>query len=78
MEIVRACETDEALDRLQSGHRRQLKTVSLERRDLYDRIGETVLARRAALRRSPAKKKPRGNGAPPKSAAGAEREQANA
>jgi hypothetical protein len=78
MEIARVCETDEALDRLQSGHRKQLKAVSLERRDLYDQIGEAVLARRAAIRRSPAKKKSRENGTPLKAAAGAEREQANA
>jgi hypothetical protein len=78
MEIARVCETDEALDRLQSGHRKQLKAVSLERRDLYDQIGEAVLARRAAIRRSPAKMKSRENGTPLKAAAGAEREQANA
>ncbi len=61
--MVRSCESDEALDRLQTTQRQQLKAVSLARRELYEKIGQAVRSRRAALKPRPPNRKAKGNGA---------------
>jgi hypothetical protein len=61
--VARVCEDDEELDRLQTTNRDLLKTIALERRDLYEHIGQTVRAGRAELRPKPAKRGARTNGA---------------
>lgn len=48
-DVVRVCETGEALDRLQNTNRALLKSVSRERPELYSDIGRIIGARRVAL-----------------------------
>jgi hypothetical protein len=48
-DVVRVCETGEALDRLQNMNRSLLKSISRERPDLYSRIGEIIRDRRKAI-----------------------------
>jgi hypothetical protein len=48
-DIVRVCESSEALDRLQNMNRQLLKGISRERPDLYKRVGETIRERRLAI-----------------------------
>jgi hypothetical protein len=60
-EIVRACESEAALDLVQERHRDLLKSVSRERGELYGELGRTFSTRREALRqpnrpRTPASK----------------------
>ena len=55
LEIVRVCETQEALYRLQTNYRGLLKSLSAQRPALYSSIGEAVQGRRRLLSRPPAK-----------------------
>ena len=48
-DVVRVCETGEALDRLQDLNRALLKAISRERPDLYSRVGEVIRERRQAI-----------------------------
>jgi hypothetical protein len=49
-DMVRVCETGEALDRVQSTYRTILRAASKRRPDLYAAIGAAVQARRLALK----------------------------
>ncbi|MFC4296146.1 ERF family protein [Novosphingobium tardum] len=48
-EMIRVCETAEALDRVQERHRPALHALARGRPALYAAVGETIAARRAAL-----------------------------
>jgi hypothetical protein len=48
-DVVRVCETGEALDRLQNMNRTLLKSISRERPDLYSQLGEIIRDRRLAI-----------------------------
>jgi hypothetical protein len=48
-DMVRSCESGEALDRVQSTYRAQLRTASKRRPDVYTAIGDAIGARRQAL-----------------------------
>jgi hypothetical protein len=48
-DVVRVCETGEALDRLQNMNRALLKSLSRERPDLYSRIGGIIRERRQVI-----------------------------
>lgn len=48
-DVARACETDEALDRLQNSNRALLRTISRAMPILYTAIGDEILGRRKAL-----------------------------
>ncbi|MGZ2411016.1 ERF superfamily protein [Sphingomonas sp. F9_3S_D5_B_2] len=50
-EIVRICESEEAISRVQQRHRALLQAVSRERADLYAALGEVFRTRRAELKR---------------------------
>ncbi|MFC4294010.1 ERF family protein [Novosphingobium tardum] len=50
-EMIRVCETAEALDRVQERHRPALHALARERPALYAALGEAIAARRAALSR---------------------------
>lgn len=57
LDVVRVCETGEALDRLQDTNRGLLRLVSTERPEIYAAIGEAVRSRRdevSAKKRLPA------------------------
>ena len=62
LEIVRVCETQEALDRLQSNYRGLLKALSSQRPALYSAIGAAVQGRRRAIS-TPKRRRPKTNGA---------------
>ncbi len=68
-DVVRGCESSEALDRLQDMNRQLLKGISRERPDLYTHVGETIRERRLAFASSaPAQTEAKGpplNGRPP-------------
>ena len=49
IDILRICESIEAVDRLQSSKRLQLKDISRERPDLYAHLGEQFADRRRTL-----------------------------
>ena len=49
IDTLRICESIEAVDRLQSSKRRQLKDISRERPDLYTHLGEQFTDRRRTL-----------------------------
>jgi hypothetical protein len=49
LEVVRVCETAEALERVQNSNRGLLKAISRERPELYTRIGEHMRQRRHAV-----------------------------
>ena len=51
VEVASKCETAEALDRLQTTYRNELRTVSKARNDLYARVGGAIRSRRTALAR---------------------------
>jgi hypothetical protein len=55
-DVVRVCETGEALDRLQNTNRSLLRSISRERPDLYSKIGEIIREKRQAI--APAKPAP--------------------
>ena len=59
-EMLRICETTEAVDRVQNSNRVLLKAISCERPDLYSALGKAISARRQALgtRQNPSKPKP--------------------
>ena len=48
--IVRSCESEEAIARVQQRHRAALQSLSRERADLYGEVGQVFGARRAELR----------------------------
>jgi hypothetical protein len=48
-DVIRVCETSEALDRVQETHRRTLHALSRERQSLYSEIGRTILGKREEL-----------------------------
>jgi hypothetical protein len=56
LEIIRVCQTEEALERVQGSNRGLLKSISRERPDLYTRIGESMRGRRHDV--APAAPKP--------------------
>jgi hypothetical protein len=58
-DVIRVCETSEALDRVQETHRRTLHALSRERQDLYSEVGRSILAKRESL------SKPRLRSCPP-------------
>ena len=58
-DVVRVCETGEALDRLQNMNRALLKGISRERPDLYTRLGDTIRERRQAITKPKASAAPR-------------------
>lgn len=49
LDVVRVCETGEALDRLQNTNRALLKAICRERPELYSTLGEKIRDRRAAI-----------------------------
>jgi hypothetical protein len=49
IDIIKACESQEALDRVQNTNRALLKALQRERRETYDLIGNEFAARRTAL-----------------------------
>jgi hypothetical protein len=48
-DVVRVCETGEALDRLQNTNRSLLRSISRERPDLYSKLGEIIRKRRQTI-----------------------------
>jgi hypothetical protein len=50
-DMIRVCETEEALDRIQNTYRALLRAASKRRRDLYEAIGAAMQARRASVGR---------------------------
>lgn len=61
-DIVRVCESEQALSLVQERHRELLKSLSRERQDLYQQLGECFSTRREVLsdrdRRPPGPKRP--------------------
>ena len=53
LEIVRVCETEEALERVQNSNRVLLKAVSAEQPKLYVQLGEAIQNRRRAIATPP-------------------------
>ena len=47
--VVEACQTHEALDRVQAIHREQLRSISRAEPELYARLGDAIAERRAAI-----------------------------
>jgi hypothetical protein len=47
--VVEACQTHEALDRVQAIHRGQLRSISRAEPELYARLGDAIAERRAAI-----------------------------
>jgi hypothetical protein len=62
LEVVRVCQTGEALERVQNSNRALLKAISRERADLYAQIGTYIQERRRALALEPIKGASNGNG----------------
>ena len=58
VDVVRVCETGQALDRLQNINRALLRSIALERPDFYSKIGEAIRERRAGI--APQSSKPPG------------------
>lgn len=54
-DVVRVCETGEALDRLQNMNRPLLKAISRERPELYAKLGECIRERRLLISLPPPK-----------------------
>jgi hypothetical protein len=54
LDMVRICETGEAIDRVQNSNRHLLKALGSERPDLYSSLGQSLVARRTALAAKPA------------------------
>lgn len=53
IEMIRACQSEEALDRVQDTNRAMLKAIQRERGELYDTIGVEFATRRSALTSGP-------------------------
>jgi hypothetical protein len=47
--VVEACQTHEALDRVQAIHREQLRSISRAEPELYTRLGDAIAERRAGI-----------------------------
>jgi hypothetical protein len=47
--VVEACQTHDALDRVQAIHREQLRSISRAEPELYARLGDAIAERRAAI-----------------------------
>ena len=48
-DMLRICETDEAVDRVQNSNRQLLKAIARERADLYAALGEAIGSRRKEI-----------------------------
>jgi hypothetical protein len=57
-DLVRGCETHEALQRVQKTYGRDLRSLSADRTDLYASLGQVVQARRIELATRPAPSQP--------------------